>query len=89
VRGSPNQPRKEDLVFTGRALNPPEPRSGRPELARLVRRIQALTFEVRELRRRAEPQPEVHVKEREFEQLRWRFAAVARRNATDDLGDAA
>jgi hypothetical protein len=42
-------------VLTGRALGPLEPKSGRPELARLVRRIQALTFELRELRRRAEP----------------------------------
>jgi hypothetical protein len=34
-------------VFTGRALSPPEPNGGRPELAGLVRRIQALTFELR------------------------------------------
>jgi hypothetical protein len=73
-------------VFTG---FPPEPKIGRPELSRLVRRIQALTFELRELRRHAEPQPELHTKERELEQLRWRFAAVARQAATDDLGNAA
>jgi hypothetical protein len=76
-------------VFTERALSPPEPKSGRPELARLVRRIQTLTFELGELRRHGEPQPELHAKERELEQLRWRFAAVARRAATDDLGNAA
>ena len=76
-------------MFTGRALSPPEPKSGRPELTRLVRRIQALTFELRELRQDAEPQPELHAKELELEQLRWRFAAVARRAATDDLGNAA
>ena len=76
-------------MITGRALNPPEPKSGRLELARLVRRIQALTFELRELRRDAEPQPELHPKERELEQLRWRFAAIARRAATHDLGNAA
>jgi len=77
-------------VFTGRALSPPEPKSGRAELARLVRRIQALTFELRELRRRAEPQPELHVKEGELEELRWRFAAVARprRAALTDLSPA-
>jgi hypothetical protein len=85
-RGSPEHPRKDDLVFTER---PPEPKSGRAELDRLVRRLQALTFELRELRRGAEPQPELHAKERELEQLRWRFAAVARRTANDDLGDAA
>jgi chromosome segregation ATPase len=59
------------------ALSPPEPKSGRPELAQLVRRLRALTFELQELRRRAEPpQPELHAKERELEQLRWRFAAI-------------
>jgi hypothetical protein len=76
-------------VFTGRALSPPEPKSGRSELARLVRRIQALTFELRELRWRAKPRAELRAKERELEQLRWRFAAIARRAATDDLGNAA
>jgi hypothetical protein len=76
-------------VFKGRALSPPEPKSGRPELARFVRRIQALTFELRERRRDAEPQPELHAMERELERLRWRFAAVARRAATDELGKAA
>jgi hypothetical protein len=85
-RGSPEHPRKDDLVFTER---PPEPKSRRAELDRLVRRLQALTFELRELRRGAEAQPELHAKERELEQLRWRFAAVARRTANDDLGDAA
>jgi hypothetical protein len=82
----PDQPRKEDLVFTERR---PEPKSGRAELAGLVRRIQELTFELRELRRGGEPQPMLHAKQRELEQLRWRFAAVARRAATDDLGNAA
>ncbi len=76
-------------MFTERALSPPEPKSGRPELVRLLHRIQALTFELRELRRHAEPQPELHAKERELERLRLRFAAVARRAATDDLGNAA
>jgi hypothetical protein len=46
-------------------------------------------FELRELRRDAEPHPGLHAKERELEQLRWRFAAVTRRAATDDLGNAA
>jgi hypothetical protein len=53
------------LVFTER---PSEPKRGRPDLARLVRRIQALTFELRELRR-AESQPGIHAKKRELEQL--------------------
>ena len=68
---------------------PPKTMSEQADLARLVRRIQALTSELRERRRDAEPQPELHAKERELEQLRWRFAAVARRAATDDLGNAA
>jgi hypothetical protein len=76
-------------VSTGRALSPPERKSGRAELARLLRRMQALKFELQELRAHAEPQPELHAKERELEQLRWRFAAVARRLATDDCGAAA
>jgi hypothetical protein len=76
-------------VFTGRSISPPGPKGGRPELARLVRRIQALTLELRELERRAEPRAEIHASERELEQLRWRFAAIARRTATDDLGNAA
>jgi hypothetical protein len=75
-------------VVTGRALLSPEPKSGCPGLARLVRRIQGLMFELRELRRDAEPQHGLHAKERELEQLRWRFAAVTRRAATDDLGNA-
>ena len=73
-------------MFTGRL---PEPKRGRPELAPLVRRIQSLAFELRELRRAAEPQPVLLAKERELEELRWRFAAIARRAATDDLGNAA
>ena len=76
-------------MFTERALSPPEQKSGRPELARLVRRIQALTLALRELRHHAEPQAELHAMERELEKLRWRFVAVARRAATDDLGNAA
>jgi hypothetical protein len=73
-------------VFTGQT---PASKSGRSELARLLRRIETLTFELREVRRHAEPQAELHAKERELEELRWRFAAIARRTAIDDLGNAA
>jgi hypothetical protein len=58
-------------VFTGR---PPEPKSERAELARLVRRLQALTFELRELRRHAEPQPEQLRYERSREGFRHGLA---------------
>jgi hypothetical protein len=64
-------------------------RSGeRQELVRLVRRIQALTLELHELRRDGGA-PELDAKERTLDQLRWRLATVARRTATDDLDAAA
>lgn len=59
----------------------------RRDLIRLIRRIQALTLEIQELRRRGAP--ELAARERTLEQLRWRLAAVARRTATDDLDAAA
>lgn len=63
-------------------------RSGeRQEVLRLVRRIQVLTLELHELRRREAP--ELDAKERTLDQLRWRLATVARRAATDDLDAAA
>jgi hypothetical protein len=54
-----------------------------------VRRIQALTLELEERRRRELDQGDVEAEERLLEQLRWRLAAVARRTATDELGNAA
>jgi hypothetical protein len=54
----------------------------------LVGRIQTLTLELQESRRR-EHTPAVAAKERMLEQLRWRLADVARRTATDRLGNAA
>jgi hypothetical protein len=68
---------------------PSGPRVERAELVRLVRRIQALTLELQEPRRRELDQADVEAKERLLEQLRWRLAAVARRAATDELGNAA
>ena len=66
-----------------------EPRAERAELVRLVRRIHALTLELQEPRRRELDQADVEPKERLLEQPRWRLAAVARRAATDELGNAA
>jgi hypothetical protein len=68
---------------------PSEPRAERAELVRLVRRIQALTLELQEPRRRELDQADVEAKERLLEQLRWQLAAVARRAGTEELGNAA
>jgi hypothetical protein len=68
---------------------PSEPHTERAELVRLVRRIQALTLELQEPRRRELDQTHVDAKERLLEQLHWQLAAVARRAATEELGNAA
>jgi hypothetical protein len=72
-----------------RDVSPLEPRGERRELVRLIRRIQALTLELQELRRREGGTPELEAKERTLEQLRLRLAAVARQAATDGLDAAA
>jgi hypothetical protein len=64
-------------------------RAERAELVRVVRRIQELTLERQGPRRRELDHADVEAKERLLEQLRWRLAAVARRTATDQLGNAA
>jgi hypothetical protein len=69
--------------------HPPAPSHEQRELARLARQIQTLTLELQEPRRRELDTAEVDAKARTLEQLRWRFAATARRTATDDLGNAA
>jgi hypothetical protein len=76
------------MMFTNHD-GPVEPRGKRRELVRLVRRIQALTLELHELRQREAGTPELYAKERTLEQLRWRLASLARRAATGDLGAAA
>jgi hypothetical protein len=70
-------------------VHPPEPSHEQRELARLVRRIQTLTLELQEPRRRELDSAEVDAKARTLEQLRWRLAATARRTATEHLGNAA
>jgi hypothetical protein len=74
---------------SSRDVRPFEPGGDRRELVRLVRRIQTLTLEVRELQLRQGGTPELHAKERTLEQLRWRLAVVAQRAATNDLDAAA
>jgi hypothetical protein len=51
----------------------------------LIREIQRLTLELRNLERRRATR-EAAAKERLIEQLRWRLAVTARRSATGDLG---
>jgi hypothetical protein len=76
-------------MTTKRPMNPSEPSSERRELARLVRRIQTLTLELQELQGREADTPAVNARERRLDQLLWQLAAVARRTATDGLGNAA
>ena len=76
-------------MSTSRSVNRFEPRGERRELLRLIRRIQALTLEIKTLRQHAEADPALPAKERTLEQLRWRLAVVARRAAANDVGAAA
>jgi hypothetical protein len=72
-----------------RTASPFEPTGRRRELTRLVEQIQTLTLELQNLRRRELETAEVDAKERTLERLRRQLAAVAKRTATDELGDAA
>ncbi len=72
-----------------RNANAFEPDGTRGELVRLVRQIQALKIELDGLRKRPGAGRRLQAKERTLEQLRRRLANVARRTATDDLGNAA
>jgi hypothetical protein len=72
-----------------RPMKPSEPSGERREPARIVRRIQTLALELQELQRREADTPAVNAKERRLDQLRWQLAAVARRTATEGLGNAA
>ena len=58
-------------------------------VVRLIAEIQAETLMLDSLRRRGARPPELEAKERMLERLRWRLAALARRAALGDLGDAA
>jgi hypothetical protein len=70
-------------MSTRHDIHPFQPSGQRRELVRLVRRIHALTLELRELGKREQTTPELDAKERTLEQLHWRLAAVARRTATN------
>ena len=75
-------------MSTSRSFSQREPYAGRGELVGLIRRIQALTLELAELRLRGRASPVLEIKERTLDRLRWRLAIVACRTATDDLGAA-
>jgi hypothetical protein len=60
----------------------PAPRGAAVEVARLIRRIQALKAELDSAERRRRAEPEQEAKERDLERLRWRLAAAARRAAS-------
>jgi|GraSoiStandDraft_11_1057310.scaffolds.fasta_scaffold1657945_2 hypothetical protein len=66
-----------------------EPTGSRRELARLVGQIQTLTLELQNLRPRKAETSAVDAKERTLERVRRQLAAVAKRAATDELGNAA
>jgi hypothetical protein len=72
-----------------RPLEPFELSGDRHELGRLVARIQTLTLELQAALRDRPDSAEVAAKTHTLDQLRWRLAAISRRNATDELGNAA
>jgi hypothetical protein len=76
-------------MTTKRQMNPSEPSAERRELSRIVRQIHAVALELQELERREPDAPAVNAKERRLDQLRWQLAGVARRTATEGLGNAA
>ena len=59
------------------------------DLAQLLRRIQELTLRRDELRKQADAGTELEAAERALDRLHWRLAQVARRHATEQLGNAA
>jgi hypothetical protein len=63
--------------------------SGTDQVARLIERLQRGVLERDSLRRRRASRAELNARERALERLRWQLAAVARRAAYDDLGNAA
>lgn len=59
------------------------------ELREVIRAIQQLALELAELRQEGRYGSQLEAKEHALEQLRWRLAALARRQATHDHGAAA
>ena len=59
------------------------------QIANLIQRLQQGTRERDRLKRRRATGAELDARERALEGLRWQLAAVARRAANDELGNAA
>jgi hypothetical protein len=59
------------------------------QIARLIQRLQQGTRERDRLKQRRATRAELDARERALERLRWQLAAVARRAANDELGNAA
>jgi hypothetical protein len=76
-------------MTTNHPVEPFELSGDRHELGRLVARIQTLTLELQAVRRDRPDSAEFDAKTHTLDQLRWRLAAIARRSATDELGNAA
>jgi hypothetical protein len=72
-----------------RSFSRREPYAGRGELIGHIRRIQAPTLELAELREQGRPRRELEAKELTLDQLRWRLATGVRRTAADAPGAAA
>jgi hypothetical protein len=70
-------------------LTPRAAHSKHREVLHLLERIQALTLELQELRRRGEDGHKLRGKEQAREQSRWRLAFVAREAAVNAHGEAA
>jgi hypothetical protein len=59
------------------------------QISRLIQRLQQGTRERDRLKQRRAPRAELDAREHALERLRWQLAAVARRAAYDELGNAA
>jgi hypothetical protein len=59
------------------------------QIANVIQRLQQGTLERDRLQRRRATRAELDPRERALERLRWQLAAVARRAANDELGNAA
>ena len=59
------------------------------QIAKLIQRLQREICERERLLRSRASRAELAARERALERLRWQLAAVARRAAYDDLGNAA
>ena len=74
------------MASTQRSSGATSVSGARAEVIELIREIQRLTLELRNLQRRRATRAEAAATERVVDQLRWRLAVAARRGAIGDLG---